>query len=177
MNHLISCIDNNDHMHGVFGKMPFCLAKMLFSRAIPEFLPKKFHTEEYARVAGHYYALMSQRMGMIEVVQLRMCKFFDWMYNPLFTSERMLQDFDFPIAFVNGSRDFFGSAEGSNRIVENNRFFKSGESQVFKLKNCGHNAFLEQPDELVTIMTGFFTGTIKHTFDLKPRKEFVPDSE
>ena len=26
-------------------------------------------------------------------------------------------------------------------------------------------------------MIGFFEGTITHTFDLKPRKEFVPDDD
>ena len=44
------------------------------------------------------------------------------------------------------------------------------------MKNAGHNLFLDDPDELVRIMTGFFMGTIKHTFDLKPIKEFVPDT-
>jgi len=69
--------------------------------------------------------------------------YFGHLHRHLFTKERMLQDFDFPIAFINGTRDFFGSAEGADRIVKNNRFFKSGESQIFKLKNSGHNVFLD----------------------------------
>ena len=89
----------------------------------------------------------------------------------------MLQDFDFPIAFVNGTRDFFGSAEGSDAIVQNNRYYKTGQSQVFKLKNSGHNVFLDNPEQLTDYMIGFFEGTIKHTFDLKPRKEWVADVE
>ena len=89
----------------------------------------------------------------------------------------MLQDFPFPIAFVNGTRDFFGSAEGSDTIVKNNRFFETGQSQVFKLKNSGHNVFLDNPPQLCEYMIGFFEGTIKHTFDLKPRQEFVADVE
>ena len=89
----------------------------------------------------------------------------------------MLQDFDFPIAFVNGTRDFFGSAEGSDTIVKNNKFFETGRSQIFKLNNSGHNVYLDNPDVLTSYMIGFFEGTITHTFDLKPRREFRADIE
>jgi len=34
---------------------------------------------------------------------------------------------------------------------------------------------MDNPDGLTTYMIGFFNKTIKHTFDLKPRKEWVPD--
>ena len=88
----------------------------------------------------------------------------------------MRQDFDFPIATVNGTRDFFGSAEGADEIVRGNRYFETGESQIFKLKNSGHNVFLDNPHQLTNYMIGFFNKTIKGTFDLKPRVEFVPDS-
>ena len=88
----------------------------------------------------------------------------------------MLQDFDFPIAFVNGTRDFFGSAEGSDTIVKNNKHFSSGRSQIFKLQNSGHNVFLDNVDQLTTYMIGFFEGTITGTFELKPRQEFVADT-
>ena len=67
----------------------------------------------------------------------------------MFTKERALQDFDFPIAFCNGARDFFGNAEGAHTIVKNNRYFKSGRSQLFKLKNAGHNVFMDDPQGLV----------------------------
>ena len=87
----------------------------------------------------------------------------------------MLQDFDFPIAFVNGARDQFGSAEGSDTIIKNNKHYTNGRSQIFKLKNSGHNVFQDNPDGLTEYMIGFFNGTILNTFDLKPRKEFVPD--
>ena len=48
---------------------------------------------------------------------------------------------------------------------------------MFKLKNSGHNVFLDNPEQLTDYMIGFFEGTIKHTFDLKPRKEWVADVE
>lgn len=104
-----------------------------------------------------------------------MLLYFSFLHRPLHTKERMLQDFDFPIAFVNGTRDFFGSAEGADTIVKNNRYHESGRSQIFKLHNSGHNVFLDNPDQLTTYMIGFFEGTITHTFDLKPRREFVAD--
>ena len=106
-----------------------------------------------------------------------MGRFFQHPYNTLFTKERALQDFDFPIAFCNGTRDFFGNAEGADTIVKNNRYFKSGRSQLFKLKNAGHNVFMDDPKGLADYMIGFFEGTITHTFDLKPRKDFVPDDD
>lgn len=87
-----------------------------------------------------------------------------------------MQDFDFPIASCNGTRDFFGSAEGTDTIIKNNRFYESGRSQIFKLKNSGHNVFLDNPHQLTNYMIGFFNGTITGTFDLKPRREFVADS-
>ena len=104
-----------------------------------------------------------------------MLLWFCFLQNTLFTKERMLQNFDFPIAFCNGTRDFFGNAEGADTIVKNNRFYETGQSQLFKLQNSGHNVFLDNPDGLTTYMIGFFNGTIRNTFDLKPRKEFVAD--
>jgi len=58
----------------------------------------------------------------------------------------MRQDFEFPIATVNGTRDFFGSAEGADEIIQGNRHYASGRSQIFKLKNSGHNVFLDNPN-------------------------------
>ena len=87
----------------------------------------------------------------------------------------MLQAFDFPIAFCHGTRDWFGNAEGADTIVKKNKFHRTGQSQLFKLENSGHNLHLDNPDGLTTYMIGFFNGTIKKKRDLKPRKEFVAD--
>ena len=86
----------------------------------------------------------------------------------------MLQDFDFPIAFVFGTRDMFGS-DGADRIVKRNRYYEAGRSQLFKQKRSGHNVFLDDPDQLTGFMIGFFNGTITGTFDEKPRAEFTAD--
>ena len=113
---------------------------------------------------------------MQEVVIQKQLIWFSFLHNNLFTQEKMLQNFDFPIAFCNGTRDFFGSAEGADTIVKGNRYYETGQSQIFKLKNSGHNVYMDNPDGLTTYMIGFFNGTITHTFDLKPRKEFVADT-
>ena len=95
----------------------------------------------------------------------------------MFTKERALQDFDFPIAFANGTRDFCGNAEGAHTIVKNNRHYKTGRSQLFVLKNSGHNLMFDNPSDLTTKMIGFFNGTITNTFELHSRKEFKPDDD
>ena len=118
---------------------------------------------------------MVQRWGQQDLVCQKMRLWFWFLHNTLFTKERMLQNFDFPIAFCNGTRDFFGNAEGADTIVKNNKFYETGQSQLFKLQNSGHCGFLDNPDGLTTYMIGFFNGTIRNTFDLKPRKEFVAD--
>ena len=45
------------------------------------------------------------------------------------------------------------------------------------MKNSGHRLHWDQPDELVRLMSGFFKGTITHHFELKPREEFVADTD
>ena len=42
----------------------------------------------------------------------------DWLGNP---------DIDFPICIAFGDRDFFGT-EGADKIIQNNKYFKSGRS-------------------------------------------------
>lgn len=72
-----------------------------------------------------------------------------------------------------GDSDFLGS-EGSDEIVRKSKFFESGESQLFKLQNSGHNMYWHNPKGLTAIMIGFFQGTVKGTFEPKPRLEFTP---
>ena len=86
---------------------------------------------------------------MVELV-FRNCypTFLTYAHHPIHADDRMMNsDLDFPVAFSFGDRDFLGS-EGADEIVRNNKYFKSGESQLFKLKNSGHNLFLDNPEEL-----------------------------
>ena len=70
---------------------------------------------------------------------------------------------NFPIGVIFGDSDFFGS-EGADDIVRQSKFFKSGESQLFKLKNSGHNMVWHNPKGITEVMVGFFKGTIKNQF-------------
>ena len=52
------------------------------------------------------------------------------------------KDIKFAIGFAYGDRDFF-SSDGADSIVKKNAHFKTGESQIFKIENCGHNMFYD----------------------------------
>ena len=154
---------------------PLCVVKMMLGGPIRQMLKPKYFTQNFIQSAIHYQSMMLKNIGKQDCVLGKMILFPGFLHNHLFTEQKMLQDFDFPIGFVYGTRDFFGSAEGAHRIVQNNRHFSSGRSQIFKLRNSGHNVFFDSPDVLTEQMIGFFEGTITGTFDLKPRKEFVKD--
>ena len=79
----------------------------------------------------------------------------------------------FPIGIVFGDRDQFGST-GSDTVVKSSKFFESGESQLFVLENADHNTYIDNPEGLVSIIDGFFTGTIRHVFQEKDRDTFAP---
>lgn len=76
--------------------------------------------------------------------------------NTLMSEERLLNpDINFPIGVVFGDSDFLGS-EGADEIVKKSKFFDSGESQLFKLENSGHNMYWHNPDGLAKMMAAFF---------------------
>ena len=79
---------------------------------------------------------------------------------------------DFPIGIVFGDSDFLGS-EGSEELIKANKFYATGESQLFKLEDSGHNMHWHNPEGLAEIMTGFFTCKINGRFEPKPRLEFT----
>lgn len=172
---MIANFANNVHIQAPMHNVPYFLMRSGCKKQMRQMMPRKYFSDEESNAGAEYYALMTQRYGNVEVVCQRMLKYFAFCENSIFTPERILQDFDFPIATVNGTRDFFGSAEGADRVIKNNRFHASGQSQIFKLHNSGHNVFLDNPPALTDYMIGFFNGTVTHTFDLKPRREFVPD--
>ena len=50
-----------------------------------------------------------------------------------------------PLGICFGSRDFLGS-EGSDELVRQNKYFSTGESQIFKIDNSDHNTYTDNPD-------------------------------
>ena len=79
-------------------------------------------------------------------------------------------DLHCPIGVCFGSRDFLGS-EGADRLVRENKFFATGESQLFKINDSDHNTYNDNPEMLSRVMIGFFNGKVKHKFEPKPRAE------
>lgn len=110
--------------------LPLCMVKMAVSSVFKRYMKPKFFTESLIQAAIHYWALQTRNPGKQDVIMMKMCLPFTFLKEEfqLFKKDKMLQDFDFPIAFSFGTRDFFGSAEGAQRIVRNNRHFQTGRS-------------------------------------------------
>ena len=106
------------HIMTKLAKVPFWLRRRLVGGNMRKnTLKPEVFTPGYVEAAIRYWSLMNERLGRQDVVLMVWTYFLGHLHNSLFTRERMLQDFDFPIAFCNGTRDFFGSADGSNTIV------------------------------------------------------------
>ena len=117
---------------------------------------------------------MHERHSILEKIQTMP---FKWTgcspYHSLIAPDRLGNpNIDFPIGMMFGDMDFFGT-EGADEIVRNNKHFESGRSQLFKLKNSTHWCTKDQPQEAISIMIGFFEGTINGSFELKPRYEIA----
>jgi len=91
------------------------------------------------------------------------------------TRERQLgnSDLDFPIGIAFGDRDAYGSV-GADKIIRANQYYESGESQLFVIDNSGHNTMWDNPEYLVEVMIGFFTGTKKNYWEEHTREDFIP---
>ena len=104
--------------------------------------------------------------------EIGVTKSFKWgcyAYHPLTELDRLGNpDLPFPIAFAFGDRDWLGTT-GADKIVKGNRFFSSGISQIFIIKESDHATYYHNPDDLIEKMVGFFDQTIKYSFEHKPR--------
>jgi len=79
----------------------------------------------------------------------------------------------FPIGCSFGDRDFLGS-EGADWVVKSNAFFKTGESQLFRVPNTEHNMMQGNPKAVVEMLTAFFFGDVSYVYEEKPRTMWVP---
>lgn len=116
---------------------------------------------------AQYIALNIQNYGQLASIVNAIIEY------PLFGRRAIkykLADAEFPIGAVFGDDDFMGS-EGIDQIIRENKWFKTGESQLFKLQNAGHNMFFHNPSTLAQLMVDFFEGQIKSKFEIKPRLE------
>ena len=115
---------------------------------------------------------MVQKTSIFDVVVLIPSAHPMFAYHPLSAPDRLGNpEIDFPLGVVFADRDYFGS-DGADEIVKNNKYFQTGQSQLFRLDDSSHEIPWDQPDKLVEMMIGFFEGTIKGKFELKPRDYF-----
>lgn len=141
----INILAEQKHLMGEMQGAPYWLLKSMCMSEFKNFTPLTVHKPTTAALAGHYFACMMQRQSQIEVVVLNTSRYFSLPYHSMLSTDRMCNpEIEFPVAFVFGDRDFFGS-EGADQIVRSNRHFESGRSQLFKLENSGHNVFLDNP--------------------------------
>ena len=75
-------------------------------------------------------------------------------------------DFPFAISFIYGDEDWMDS-RGSREIVRANRFYTSGESQIYLLNGANHNLWYNAPDSFVDVLTNDLLGIYKHNFQIK----------
>jgi len=94
----------------------------------------------------------------------------------------------FPIAYAFGDRDWVGS-DGAEKIVQQNKYFQEGLSQIFVIPHADHMTHINNGDALVEKIVGFFNQTVRHELEYKPRvthplilpgvvpKQFLPEEE
>lgn len=114
---------------------------------------------------------MFQNLSILETLEVMPLKFPFLVRHAMNAPDRLGNpEIDFPIAHAFGDNDFFGS-EGADDIVRGSKQFATGGSQLFKVANCTHFMITDQPERMFEIVHGFFTGSIRGTFELKPRAE------
>ena len=59
-------------------------------------------------------------------------------------------------------------------VIKTSKFFATGESQLIRVPDCGHQTISFQPDYLVGMLVGFSNGTMRGRYEEKPRTLFVP---
>ena len=90
------------------------MLKKMVTGQMNTLLVQPLHKPETYAIAGNYQALMMQRLSKAEVITLNTSRYFSYPHHLLTEKDRMLnQELDFPIAFIFGDRDFFGS-EGAD---------------------------------------------------------------
>ena len=96
---------------------------------------------------GAYKDLMFSEISEMQTVYRKPFKYLFQAYHSLSEPDRLLNGTDFPIGVCFGDRDFMGS-EGVEQVIMSNKFYASGESQLFKIKNSGHTPHIQNPKEL-----------------------------
>ena len=82
--------DCDTHAYDIVAMVPFCLLKFLLTKKLRTFLTTRVWTDEQARAAAVYQALMAQRRGRQDIIIWKLCHYMAFLKKTLFTKERML---------------------------------------------------------------------------------------
>jgi pimeloyl-ACP methyl ester carboxylesterase len=121
-----------------------------------------------------YFVATHQHNGVLEGASLLGFKYKGVAKHPLVFEDRLgNKELDFAIGASFGDRDWLYSEDAAEPIIKGNKYFSSGESQLFLVPNSGHMIFLDNPRELERQLIGFFTGKLKGTFDPKSQDSYI----
>ena len=151
--------EERDHPLAV--TMPEFFHKRLFRDEAEKMLSTLpgFSLEE-VKAYSRYLTLMYDRLSIIDQSQMLTEKFPALGIYDMQGSDRLGNpDIDFPIGMCFGDSDFLGT-EGAEQIVKNNKYYESGQSQIFKIRDATHRLDVEKPQEIPALMIDFFEGKV-----------------
>ena len=89
-------------------------------------------------------------------------------HHPLSSPDRLANaEIPFPVSIVFGANDWMDS-RGSREIVQLNRHFATGDSNLHVLPDAGHQLFMNNPTGFAELLTADLTGQLKNVF--QPQK-------
>ena len=98
----------------------------------------QYTSHELREAVKNYFDEMVQKTSIFDIVVLCPSAHPMFAYHPLSASDRLGNpEIDFPIGVVFADRDYFGS-DGADEIVKNNKYFGTGQSQLFRLDDSSH---------------------------------------
>jgi len=130
-------------------------------------------TQELLDAYVPYNEVQFSRLSALDVVFVKPYVGVAHVRHSLCSPSLLLNIKSFPIACSYADRDFLGS-EGADWVVMSNAYFKTGESQLFRVPNTEHNIVQGNPQAIVQLLTSFFNGDVSYVYEEKPRTMWVP---
>ena len=130
-------------------------------------------TQELLDAYVPYNEVQFSRLSALGIVFSRMYVGIAHVRRSLCSPELLLNNKSFPIGCSYADRDFLGS-EGADWVVKSSAFFKTGESQLFRVPNTEHNIVQGNPNAIVELLTAFYYGDVSYVYEEKPRTMWVP---
>ena len=166
---ILKALDDKCHPLSELHKYPGFITKIPTKQWTDSCFREDLYSETIRSAAFEYFWHAISKPSIVDAMVLLPFKYDSYCIHPLQSKDRLGNPaVDFPIAIGFGDRDYLGT-EGADELVRNNKHFKTGRSQLFTIKDCGHPVPLDAPQETVELMIGFFEGHITGRFDLKPR--------